>query len=121
MLTVTSPPDLVVTVEPQVATIRPGDEVRFTATIERKNGFTGRVPVDVLNLPHGLRVLDIGLNGVLINETETSRSFVVTCDPWAVPGRWPFFAAARVESKSERHGSPLLFLEVPEPARVAGP
>jgi WD40 repeat protein len=121
VLTVTSPPDLVVTVEPQLATIRPGDEVRFTATIERKNGFTGRVPVDVLNLPHGLRVLDIGLNGVLINETETSRSFVVTCDPWAVPGRWPFFAAARVESKSERHGSPLLFLEVPEPARVAGP
>jgi len=121
VLTVTSPPDLVVTVEPQVATIRPGDEVRFTATIERKNGFTGRVPVDVLNLPHGLRVLDIGLNGVLINETETSRSFVVTCDPWAVPGRWPFFAAARVESKNERHGSPLLFLEVPEPARVAGP
>jgi len=121
VLTVTSPPDLVVTVEPQVATIRPGEEVRFTATIERKNGFTGRVPVDVLNLPHGLRVLDIGLNGVLINETETSRSFVVTCDPWAVPGRWPFFAAARVESKNERHGSPLLFLEVPEPARVAGP
>jgi WD40 repeat protein len=121
VLTVTSPPDLVVTVEPQVATIRPGEEVRFTATIERKNGFTGRVPVDVLNLPHGLRVLDIGLNGVLINENETSRSFVVTCDPWAVPGRWPFFAAARVESKNERHGSPLLYLVVPEPARVAGP
>ena len=121
VLTVTSPPDLVVTVEPQVATIRPGEEVRFTATIERKNGFVGRVPVDVLNLPHGLRVLDIGLNGVLINENETSRSFVVTCDPWAVPGRWPFFAAARVESKNERHGSPLLFLEVPAPPRVAGP
>ena len=121
VLTVTSPPDLEVDVEPKVATIRPGEEVRFTAKIARKNGFAGRVPVDVLNLPHGLRVLDVGLNGVLINENETSRSFVVTCDPWVTPGRWPFFAAARVEAKNERHGSPLLTLEVPEPARVAGP
>ena len=116
VLTVTSPPDLEVDVEPKVATIRPGEEVRFTATIARKNGFTGRVPVDVLNLPQGLRVLDVGLNGVLINENETSRSFVVTCDPWVTPGRWPFFAAARVEAKNERHGSPLLTLEVVRPA-----
>ena len=111
-LTITSPPDLAVTVEPSAAEISPGQELRFTATIERRNGFQGRVPVDVLNLPHGLRVLDVGLNGVLINENETSRSFVVACDPWAPTGPLTFYAAARVESKNERHAAPGIRLNV---------
>jgi hypothetical protein len=111
-LTITSPPDLVVTVEPSHAEIVPGQELRFTATIERRNAFQGRVPVDVLNLPHGLRVLDVGLNGVLINENETSRSFVVACDPWAPAGPLTFYAAARVEAKNERHAAPGIRLDV---------
>jgi hypothetical protein len=111
-LTITSPPDLVVTVEPSIAEIVPGQELRFTATIERRNAFQGRVPVDVLNLPHGLRVLDVGLNGVLINENETSRSFVVACDPWAPAGPLTFYAAARVEAKNERNAAPGIRLNV---------
>ncbi len=99
-VTVTSPPDLKVSVDPIAATIIPGQELKFTVTIERRNAFGGRVPVDVLNLPHGLRVLDVGLNGVLINETETSRSFVVACDPWAPPGPLLFYAAPKVEAKN---------------------
>ena len=110
--TITSPPDLKVLVEPSVAAIKPGEEFRFNVTLERRNGFTGRVPVDVLNLPHGLRVLDVGLNGVLINENETSRSFVVACDPWAPPGPLLFYAAPKVEAKNERHGSAPITLNV---------
>jgi WD40 repeat protein len=120
VLSVASAPDLLVQVEPRSARISPGQELRFTVSIERRNGFTGRVPVDVLNLPLGLRVLDVGLNGVLINEDETSRSFVVTCDPWAAPGLWPFYAAPKVEAKNERHASDLLMLEVVESQNVAG-
>jgi hypothetical protein len=118
--TVTSPPDLGVRVEPLEATIVPGQELKFTVTIERRNAFAGRVPVDVLNLPHGLRVLDVGLNGVLINETETSRSFVVACDPWAPPGPLLFYAAPKVEAKNERHASTPIRLEVKTNAAVAG-
>jgi hypothetical protein len=118
-VTVTSPPDILVQVEPLAATIVPGQELKFTVTIERRNAFTGRVPVDVLNLPHGLRVLDVGLNGVLINETETSRSFVVACDPWAPPGPLLFYAAPKVESKNERHASAPIRLEVKSIAPVA--
>ncbi len=102
---VTSPPDLTVRVEPMTAAIEPGQELKFTVTIERRNGFVGRVPVDVLNLPHGLRVLDVGLSGVLINENEVSRSFVVACDPWAEPGTHLFYAAPKVEAENERHAS----------------
>ena len=111
-VSVTSPPDILVNVTPLAATISPGQELKFTVTIERRNAFAGRVPVDVLNLPHGLRVLDVGLNGVLINETETSRSFVVACDPWAEPGPLLFYAAPKVESKNERHASSPIRLEV---------
>ena len=39
--------------------------------VERRNGFTGRIPLEVRGLPHGVRVLDIGLNGILITEKET--------------------------------------------------
>jgi WD40 repeat protein len=119
-VTVTSPPDIGVNVEPLAATIAPGQELKFTVTIERRNAFSGRVPVEVLNLPHGLRVLDVGLNGVLINETETSRSFVVACDPWAEPGPLLFYAAPKVESKNERHASSPIRLEVRPAADVAG-
>jgi WD40 repeat protein len=119
-VSVTSPPDLKVQVEPVAAAISPGEELKFTVTIERRNAFAGRVPVDVLNLPHGLRVLDVGLNGVLINENEVSRSFVVACDPWAEPGQVLFYAAPKVEAKNERHASDPIRLEVRSAATVAG-
>jgi WD40 repeat protein len=118
-VSVTSTPDLKVDVEPAVATISPGQELRFTVTIERRNAFAGRVPVDVLNLPHGLRVLDVGLNGVLINENEISRSFVVACDPWAESGPLLFYAAPKVEAKNERHASAPIRLEVRPATTVA--
>jgi len=119
-ITVTSPPDIRVQVDPVAATIAPGQELKFTVTIERRNAFAGRVPVEVLNLPHGLRVLDVGLNGVLINENEVSRSFVIACDPWAEPGPLLFYAAPKVEAKNERHASTPLRLEVRPAATVAG-
>lgn len=119
-VSITSPPDLVVRVEPAVAAIEPGQELRFTATVDRRNGFKGRVPIDVQNLPHGLRVLDVGLNGVLVTEETISRSFVVHCDPWAIPGPVTFYASGRVESKSnERHASPPIRLEVKQPSVAA--
>src|SRR4029077_139430 len=119
-VSVTSPPDILVNVDPLAVTISPGQELKFTVTIERRNAFSGRVPVEVLNLPHGLRVLDVGLNGVLINETETSRSFVVACDSWAEPGPLLFYAAPKVEAKNERHASSPIRLEVRPAATVAG-
>ena len=112
-VSITNAPDLLVRVEPTSATIRHGEELRFTAHIERRNDLKARIPVDVLNLPHGLRVIDVGLNGVLINENETSRSFVVHCDPWAEPGPVTFYAAGKIEAKgNERHASPPIQLEV---------
>jgi hypothetical protein len=119
-VTITSPPDLIVRVAPAVAEIQPGQELQFTVSIERRNGVTGRVPIDVLNLPHGVRVLDVGLNGVLITEQTSSRTFVVHCEPWATPGPLVFYAAGRIEAKgNERHASPPVRLEIKPPLGVA--
>ena len=122
LVRVTAPGDLKVTVEPAIAEISPGQELRFTVSIERLNGLTGRIPVDVLNLPHGLRVLDVGLNGVLITDQESSRSFVVKCDPWAPVGENLFFAAPRIEARqNERHSSAAIRLIVCPSKPEAGP
>jgi hypothetical protein len=111
-LAVTVPSEVGIRLEAESLRIAPGQQLRFTATIDRRGGLLARIPVEALNLPFGLRVLDVGLNGVLINEGETSRSFEVVCDPWAEPGRWPFFAVARIESKNERSASNVIELEV---------
>ncbi|MFM8220489.1 MAG: hypothetical protein ACKOJF_16360, partial [Planctomycetaceae bacterium] len=111
-LAVTVPSEVGIKLAAETLRIAPGEQLRFTATIERRGGLQSRIPVEALNLPFGLRVLDVGLNGVLINENETSRSFEVVCDSWAEPGRWPFFAIARIESKNERSASNVLELEV---------
>src|SRR5262249_35324106 len=50
---VVDPGDLVTMVEQSEVTIKPGGEVRLTVKIERRNGFVGRVPIDVRGLPHG--------------------------------------------------------------------
>ena len=65
----------VVAVTPDVVELAPGGRAKVTATIARANGFAGRVPLSVNNLPFRITVPDIGLNGILITEEQTSRSF----------------------------------------------
>jgi len=91
-------PDVTVQTDLREVTLRPGEQVDVTALIARHHGFAGRVPIEVRNLPFGVRVLDVGLNGVLVTEQETRRRFVLMAEPWAPPVTRPFYAVARVES-----------------------
>jgi hypothetical protein len=104
--------DIVTTVDQAEVVIQPGKQVAVTAKIERKNGFAGRVPLDVRGLPHGVRVLDIGLNGVLITERESSRTFVISCEPWVKPQEHPFVVLARREGKNTEHAARSVLLRV---------
>ena len=61
--------------------IAPGQRVSAWLKISR-NDFTGSVSFDVENLPHGIIVADIGLNGVLIPEGETERQVFLQCPSW---------------------------------------
>jgi hypothetical protein len=98
LLTVLPAPDIRVTTDLRQVTLRPGGEVELIARVDRQNGFKGRVPIDVKNLPFGVQVRDVGLNGVLVTEQESSRRFVIVAEPWVKPQTASFIAVGRVES-----------------------
>jgi WD40 repeat protein len=106
------PGDIVTTVEQSEVTIQPGREAKLTVKIERRNDFKGRIPIEVRGLPHGTRVLDIGLNGILITERETQRTIVLYSEPWAEPTAHPFVVLARREGKNTEHAARSILLKV---------
>jgi hypothetical protein len=113
-ITVTAPPNLKVAARPGRVVIRPGERVPMTLAVERAPGFAGRVPIDVKNLPQGVRVLDIGLNGVLVTETQTERSMFLLAEPWVRPMVRPFYAVAKAESAGTDDSSPPIELVIPK-------
>lgn len=92
--------DVVMTAETKEVTLEPGGTAEVSVSIARQNGFGGRVPVEVRNLPPRVRVLDVGLNGVLINEDETKRTFVLEALDNAAPVDQEIFVGAKVETRS---------------------
>jgi hypothetical protein len=106
------PGDIVTTVEKHDVAVRPGQSVRLTVHVERRNGFKGRIPIEVRGLPHGVRVLDIGLNGILITEKDTSRTMEIYCEPWVQPTEHPFVVLAKREGKNSEHAAKSVLLKV---------
>ena len=106
------PGDIVTTTDVSEVTVAPGGEVRVTAKVERRNGFAGRIPLDVRGLPHGVRVLDVGLNGILITEKDASRTFVIYAEPWVEPTEHPFVVVAKQEGKNAEYAAKSVLLRV---------
>ncbi|MHB1556193.1 MAG: c-type cytochrome domain-containing protein, partial [Isosphaeraceae bacterium] len=111
-ITVTSVTNLKVAARPSRVVIRPGQRVEMTLSVQRSPAFKGRVPIDVKNLPQGVRVLNIGLNGVLITETQTERTVFLQADPWAPAMVRPFYAVANAESAGTKDSSSPIELVV---------
>lgn len=107
-----APGDILTTTSVQEVTIKPGQETKMLVTIERRNGFAGRIPLDVRGLPHGVRVLNIGLNGILITERDTQREVVLYAEPWVKPMEHPIIVLARSEKKGTEHGAKAVLLKV---------
>ncbi len=93
-------PDVIMTADTKLVEVEPGGSAEVSVHIRRQNDFGGRVPVEVRNLPPRVRVLDVGLNGVLINETEDRRSFRIEALPSADPIEQWIYVAANVETRS---------------------
>jgi len=116
-------PDLHMTAVTKAVELEPGGTAEITVEIERLNGFGGRVPVEVRNLPPRVRVLDTGLNGVLINEDEKKRSFTIEALTSAEPGEQLVWVSGRVETRSPLQSSyaavePVL-VKIKPPTRVS--
>jgi hypothetical protein len=112
MVKALEPGDLVTTTSASEVTVQPGKQVRLRVKIDRRNGFAGRVPLDVRGLPHGVRVLDIGLNGILITEKESTRTIVIYAEPWVKPMAHPFVVLSRSERKGTEHAAKSVLLKV---------
>jgi hypothetical protein len=113
LASITPPPDVTVTTKAKEVALEPGKEVTVTLNIARHNEFTGRVPCSIENLPPGVRVVNVGLNGVLVTESQTSRTFTLRAEDWAKPIDQPIYIVAEVESNSPtNHPSAPILLKV---------
>ena len=107
------PPDAIVTAGPERVTLEPGQEVKVTLRVDRRNGFQGRVPCTVENLPPGVRVVNVGLNGVLVTESQSTQTFTLHAEDWAKPISQPIYVVGEVESNSPTmHPSAPVMVEV---------
>ncbi len=123
-LALAQPPDLNVEAAQKEVVLEAGGTAEVSLSIKRNKGFDGRVPISVLNLPPGVRVLNVGLNGVLINEGETARSFVLEAKPWVKPLEQPIVLTGDVETRSPIRSNyasaPILLKVVPPRTALAG-
>lgn len=116
---ITPAPDVLVTTDAKEVALEPGKDTTVTLHVERRNGFKGRVPCLVENLPPGVRVVNVGLNGVLVTEAQTSRTFTLHAEDWAQASDQPFYVVGMVESNSSTmHPSLPVRLKV-SPATLA--
>jgi hypothetical protein len=109
VVSVAPPPELLVWTEPQQVTVEPGGDAWVTIKIRRERGFAGRIPFDIRNLPHGVIVKDVGLNGVMITEQETTQRFQLAAESWVESIDQPVFVVGRIETTSpQRSDFPAL-------------
>ena len=100
LISLMSKPDVLMTAVTREVELEAGKTAEISVSIQRQNGFGGRVPVAVMNLPPRVKLVDIGLNGVLINENETRRSFTVEALPNAEPIEQLVYVGGVVETRS---------------------
>lgn len=106
---------ITVRLAPNEATIAPGQTVFAQLKIER-NGNDGPINFTVNNLPHGVIVDNIGLNGVLIPEGQTEREIFLTARPWVPETSQTCFAVSTVGGGE---ASPPIVLHVRKPSNLA--
>lgn len=107
---------------PLELTIAPGDTITAKVVVER-NGFKGRVSLGKedagRNLPHGVFVDNIGLNGLLIVEGKDERTFFITAAKWVPETTRLFHLKAQVEG-NQTTLPVVLHVKRPDPVTRAG-
>ena len=85
---------------PLAFSIEPGQTITLAVKIER-NGYNGQVPLGKegagRNLPFGVFVDNLGLNGLLVLENQRERVFFVTADASTPEQVRPFHLTTTVE------------------------
>ena len=123
-VSVTAPADILVTTDQREIVLEPGQDAEVTVSVIRKNGFGGRVPVEVLNLPPHTDTPEVGLNRILITEEKKSRTFSIRALPGAKPLEQKIYVTGLVETRSPQPTSftaaPIVLKIVAKPNGGAG-
>ena len=102
--------------------IRPGETRSMRLSIVRSESFKGRVPFGKQeggrNLPHGMLISNIGLNGLMLLEGQTEREFFVTASPITQPQERTWYLKAEVGNHLTSH-SVRVIVEDDEAGEVA--
>ncbi len=100
LIAITTPSDILMFAKTREVTLTPGSKAEITVDIQRNGGYAGRVPVEVRDLPEEVVVANVGLNGVLINETENTRTFTIQALENARPVEQTIVVSGRVETRA---------------------
>lgn len=84
--------------KPAVIEIFAGQTIEATLRVDRQ-GFKGRIGFEDRNLPHGVIVDNIGLNGVLITEEQSERTIYLTAYHWVEETERLFFLESKEVGK----------------------
>lgn len=95
-------PDIVIEAKTREVVLEPGKTATVEVAIERQNNFGGRVPVEVYNLPPGVLVTDVGLNGVLIHENQNHVTFTLQALDNAAPAGQPIVLSGNIETRADQ-------------------
>ena len=104
-------PKFTVKLEPANVVVAPGSTTTAWLVLERHD-FKDRLQFQVRNLPHGVYVDNLGLNGILIPPGQTKRQVFITARPWVQETTRPFFAVAD-------QASPAITVTVRRPQAIA--
>ena len=74
-ISLSPPADIELAANAREIVLAPGEDIEITVSIKRRNGFAGRVRVEVRNLPPHIDIPEIGLSAVAIPAQEESRTF----------------------------------------------
>lgn len=102
---------------PVVLSIRPGETISAFVKLDRTShkGVVSFGKEDSgRNLPHGLYVDNIGLNGLLLLADQSEREFFITAAKWAPPSTSTFYLKANIDGITS---FPMTIeVQAPEPA-----
>jgi hypothetical protein len=93
---IAEPPDLIVTTTPEQVTLTTGKSVEIAVKVERKNGFTGKVPLAVLGLPDG-----VSADAPEIAENKAEAKITLKAEKKAAPVESEIVVAGRSAGEGE--------------------
>ncbi len=101
--------------------IEPGQTIMLKLVVDRK-GFDGVLPFGTndagRNLPHGVYVDNIGLNGLLLLDGQTEREFFITASKVAAEQSRPFHVRTTADGNQ---ATPPVILHIRKKSQVAAP